>query len=206
VRAVDPRLLHRARASVGYLAVCIAIGVVTAVLIVAQARLLAHGIAATFIDGADLTELQPTMLLLIVVIVGRAMAVWLTEGAAHRASAAVKSQLRTQLLDHAVQLGPRWLAGRSSAELVTLATRGVDALDVYFSRYLPQLVLALLVPIAVLLQMFSADVLAAVTVVLTLPLIPIFTILIGVAARARSRRRWRALTRLGNHFVDVVAG
>jgi ABC-type transport system involved in cytochrome bd biosynthesis fused ATPase/permease subunit len=206
VRPVDPRLLHRARASIAYLGVCVAIGVGTALLVVAQASLLAHGIAAAFVEGADLTDLRSTMVILALVIGGRAIAVWLTEGAAHRASARVKSQLRSQLLAHAVQLGPRWLAGRRSAELATLATRGVDALDVYFSRYLPQLVLAVVVPIAVLLRMFPADVLAAVTVVLTLPLIPVFTVLIGMAAQARSRRRWRALTHLANHFLDVVAG
>ncbi len=206
MRAVDPRLLHRARASLAYLGVCIAIGVVTALLVVAQASLLAHGIAAAFVGGADLADLDSTMLLLALVIVGRALTAWATEGAAHRASAQVKSQLRSQLLAHAVRLGPRWLAGRRSAELATLATRGVDALDVYFSRYLPQLVLAVVVPIVVLLRMVPADLLASVTVVLTLPLIPVFTVLIGMAAQARSRRRWRALTHLAHHFLDVVAG
>jgi thiol reductant ABC exporter CydD subunit len=206
VRPVDPRLLHRARASLAYLGVCIAIGVVTALLVVAQAGLLAHGIAAAFVGGADLADLGSTMLLLALVIVGRALTAWATEGAAHRASAQVKSQLRSQLLAHVVRLGPRWLAGRRSAELATLATRGVDALDVYFSRYLPQLVLAVVVPIVVLLRMVPADLLASVTVVLTLPLIPVFTVLIGMAAQARSRRRWRALTHLAHHFLDVVAG
>jgi thiol reductant ABC exporter CydD subunit len=206
VRPVDPRLLHRARASIAYLGVCVAIGVVTAVLVVTQASLLAHGIAAAFIGGADFADLRSTMVVLALVIAGRAVTAWLTEGAAHRASARVKSQLRGQLLAHAVRLGPRWLAGRRTAELATLATRGVDALDVYFSRYLPQLVLAVVVPIAVLVRMFPADVLAAVTVVLTLPLIPVFTVLIGMAAQARSRRRWRALAHLANHFLDVIAG
>jgi thiol reductant ABC exporter CydD subunit len=206
VRAVDPRLLHRARASFAYLGVCVAIGVVTAGVVVAQASLLAHGIAAAFVGGADLADLGSTLLLLALVVVGRAIVGWATESAAHRASARVKSQLRSQLLAHAVRLGARWLAGRRSAELATLATRGVDALDVYFSRYLPQLVLAVVVPIAVLLRMVPADLLAALTVVLTLPLIPVFTILIGLAAQARSRRRWRALAQLANHFLDVVAG
>lgn len=206
MRPVDPRLLHRARASAVYLGVCVAVGVVTAVLVIAQASLLAHGIAAAFVGGADLADLRDTMALLLLVILGRAVVVWMTEGAAHRASAAVKSQLRNQLLSHALRLGPRWLAGRRSAELATLVTRGVDALDVYFSRYLPQLVLAIVVPIAVLARMFPADLLAAVTVLLTLPLIPVFTVLIGMAAQTRGRKRWQALSQLANHFLDVVAG
>ncbi len=206
MRAVDPRLLHRARASLAYLGICVAIGMVTAILVIAQASLLAHGIAAAFVGGADLADLSSTMMLLALVIVGRALTAWATDSAAHRASARVKSQLRSQLLAHAVRLGPRWLAGRRSGELTTLATRGVDALDVYFSRYMPQLVLAVVIPIAVLLRMVPADLLAAVTVVLTLPLIPLFTVLIGLAAQARSRRRWRALTHLAHHFLDVVAG
>jgi len=206
VRPVDPRLLRRARASAAYLMVCVALGVLTAGLVIAQAGLLAHGIAAGFMGGANLADLRSTLGWLAGVFLARAVLAWGSEAAAHRASATVKSQLRTQLLQHAVQLGPRWLAGRRSAELATLATRGVDALDGYFSRYLPQLVLAVVVPVAVLLRMAPADLVAALTVLVTLPLIPLFMVLIGLATKANARRRWRALASLAHYFLDVVAG
>ena len=206
MRPVDPRLLRRARASAAYLMVCVALGVLTAGLVLAQAGLLAHGIAAAFMGGADLADLRSTLGWLAVVFLARAVLAWGSEAAAHRASATVKSQLRTQLLQHAVQLGPRWLAGRRSAELAALATRGVDALDGYFSRYLPQLVLAVIVPVAVLLRMAPADLLAALTVLVTLPLIPLFMVLIGLATKANARHRWRALASLAHYFLDVVAG
>ncbi len=143
---------------------------------------------------------------LAVVVAARAALAWLTESAAHSASAAVKSQLRQQLLAHIVQLGPRWLVGRRSGELATLATRGVDALDGYFARYLPQLVLAVLVPVAVLARIVTEDLVATITILVTLPLIPVFMVLIGMATQAHNRRRWRALQVLSHHFLDVVTG
>ena len=98
------------------------------------------------------------------------------------------------LLAHAVGLGPRWAAGARSGEVVALATRGLDALDGYFGRYLPQLVLAVIVPVVVVVALAMADGLAALTVVLTVPLIPLFMVLIGVATE---RRRRPALARAG---------
>jgi thiol reductant ABC exporter CydD subunit len=206
VRLVDPRLLRRARATVTYLGACVTLGLATAFLVVAQAGLLAYGIAAAVTDGADLADLRTTMVWLALVVIARGAIVWATEAAAHRAAAAVKFQLRSQLLSHVMRLGPRWVSGQRSGQLTVLATRGVDALDGYFSRYLPQLVLAVLVPIAVLLRMLPADLIAALTVLLTLPLVPVFMVLIGMAAEARSRKRWRALSSLAHHFLDVVAG
>ena len=104
------------------------------------------------------------MLLLLAVVAGRALVVWLQEVAAHRSSAAVKSQLRGRLLEHSLRLGPRWLSGERGGELATVATRGIDALDGYFSRYLPQLVLAVIVPAAVGLRILLGDWLSALTI------------------------------------------
>ena len=88
----------------------------------------------------------------------------------------------------------------------TLATRGIDALDGYFGQYLPQLVLAVIVPIAVIARLLPADVTAVVIIVLTLPLIPVFMILVGRATEASNAKRWDALARLSHHFLDVVSG
>ncbi len=203
---LDPRLLRYARASVAYIAGTAAVGVAQALLIIAQAGLLAFAISAAFVDGADLADLRGALVGLAAVVAARAVLVWLQEAAAHRASAEVKSQLRAQVVEHAVRLGPDWLSGQRTGELTTLATRGVDALDGYFAKYLPQLVLAVVVPVAVLARIVTEDWVATVTIVLTLPLIPVFMVLVGKATEARTRRQWDTLSRLGHHFLDVVAG
>jgi len=140
------------------------------------------------------------------VLAGRAAAAAGGEAAALRAAAAVKSGLRRRLSAHALRLGPAWLGGQKAGEITTLATRGLDGLDDYFARYLPQLVLAVAVPLAVLGRIAFADWISAVIIAVTLPLIPLFAILIGWHTRAQTRRQWRLLALLGGHFLDVVAG
>ncbi|HAM21537.1 MAG TPA: thiol reductant ABC exporter subunit CydD, partial [Actinobacteria bacterium] len=110
------------------------------------------------------------------------------------------------VLDHVMRLGPVWLSRQNSAELTQLTTRGVDGLDAYFSRYLPQLVLAVMVPLSVGLVILTQDLLAAVIVLVTVPLIPVFMILIGLYTQGRVDKQWATLSRLSGHFVDVVAG
>ena len=105
-----------------------------------------------------------------------------------------------------MQLGPSWLGGQQSGEITTLATRGLDALDPYFARYLPQLVLACLVPVAVLIRVGLADWISGLVILATLPLIPVFAVLIGLHTKAQTQRQWRLLARLGGHFLDVVEG
>jgi ATP-binding cassette, subfamily C, bacterial CydD len=105
-----------------------------------------------------------------------------------------------------LRLGPAWLGGQRTGEITTLATRGLDGLDPYFARYLPQLALACLVPLAVVVRVALADWISALIIVVTLPLIPVFTVLVGRPARARAQRQWLLLARLGGHFLDVVEG
>jgi ATP-binding cassette subfamily C protein CydD len=204
VKPLDPRLLRYARASRGYLAVTVALGVALAVLIVAQATLLANGITAVFLHGVGLAGLTPALLALAAVIAGRAAVAWCQEVAAARSSAAAKSELRARLLGRLVALGPGGTA--RTGEVAALLTRGLDALDAYFARYLPQLVLAALVPAVVLSRLLPADVLATATIALTLPLIPVFMALVGLHTEAANRRQFRLLARLSHHFLDVVSG
>jgi ATP-binding cassette subfamily C protein CydCD len=177
-----------------------------ALLAVAQAWLLATAINSAFVDGADLAALQTTLIALGVVLGTRAAIGWAQESVARRCSSAVKSNLRMRLLRHAATPLPGSLDTTPSGEVVTLATRGLDALDAYFARYLPQLVLAGIVPVVVVICLAFADGVAAITVALTVPLIPLFMALIGSATERRRRRRWDALARLSGHFLDVVAG
>ncbi|MFE9395596.1 thiol reductant ABC exporter subunit CydD [Streptomyces flavidovirens] len=206
MKPIDPRLLRYARATRLFLGAVVVLGLAGAGLVVAQAMLIAELVVGAFQRGLDGTELRTPLLLLAAVALGRALVAWLTELAAHRASAAVKSELRGRLLERAVALGPGWLTGQRVGSLVALATRGVDALDDYFSRYLPQLGLAVVVPVAVLARIVTEDWVSAAVIVGTLPLIPLFMILIGWATQARMDRQWRLLSRLSGHFLDVVAG
>ncbi|MFB4304886.1 thiol reductant ABC exporter subunit CydD [Actinomadura sp. GTD37] len=206
MKPLDPRLLKYARTTRVFLVSSVALGAATAGLIIAQATLLADMLTRTFLGGASLADLRTPLLLLLAVVLGRTLVAWLQEVSAHRSSAAVKSQLRGRLLARALGLGPRWLSGERSGELATLATRGIDALDDYFSRYLPQLVLAVIVPAAVGLRILLGDWLSAVTIAATLPLIPVFAILVGLTTQRKMDRQWRTLSVLAAHFLDVVAG
>jgi ATP-binding cassette subfamily C protein CydCD len=201
----------------------VALGLATALLAVAQAWLLATAIDSAFLGGADLTALRTTLTALAGVLAARAAISWAQESVARRCSAAVKSSLRMRLLRHvATTLGSGGAApsgagsggapsgdapgAAPSGAVVALATRGLDSLDAYFARYLPQLVLAGIVPVVVIACLATADLVATLTVALTVPLIPLFMVLIGSATERRRRRRWDALARLSGHFLDVVAG
>ncbi|CAN3981782.1 thiol reductant ABC exporter subunit CydD [Kitasatospora purpeofusca] len=206
MKPVDPRLLAHARTTRAFLAGSVLLGTANAALVVAQAGLIAELVVRGFQQRDGLGELGTPLALLALTSVGRGLVGWLTELVAHRSVARVKSTLRRRLLDHATALGPAYLAGRRTGELTTLATRGVDALDDYFARYLPQLALAVVVPATVLLRIVGADVTSAAIIAGTLPLIPLFMVLIGMATQARMDRQWEGLSRLSHHFLDVVAG
>ncbi|MFF8843533.1 thiol reductant ABC exporter subunit CydD [Streptomyces sp. NPDC015127] len=211
MKPIDPRLLRYARATRLFLGAVVGLGLVGAALVIAQAMLIAEVVVGAFQRGLTVSGLVVPLVLLAAVAAGRALVSWLTKLAAHRASAAVKSELRGRLLARAAESGPGRVAGAGPAggdtgALVALATRGIDALDDYFSRYLPQLGLAVVVPVAVLARIVTEDWVSAAIIVVTLPLIPLFMVLIGWATQARMDRQWRLLSRLSGHFLDVVAG
>jgi len=205
MRLLDPRLLRQAGSARGYLAVTVALGLAGAVLILFQADLLSRALAGAA-RGTGIAALSGVLAWLGVVVAGRAVAAAGGEAAALRAAAAVKSGLRRRLSAHVLRLGPQWLGGQPRGEITTLATRGLDGLDPYFARYLPRLVLGVTVPLAVLAAVAFADWISAVIIAVTLPLIPLFGILIGWHTRAQTQRQWQLLARLGGHFLDVVAG
>lgn len=202
----DRRLLATGRIARVAVTAAVALGGLSAALAVAQAGLLARSIAGAFVGGDGPGELAVPLAALAVVLVARAGLGWAAEIVAQRISGAVKSDLRRQLLTRAVALGPRWASEARSGEVVLLVTRGLDALDGYFARYLPQLALAAIVPAVVVVCLAAVDVVAALTVLVTVPLIPLFMVLVGRVSERRRRRRWAALSRLAHRFLDVVAG
>jgi ATP-binding cassette subfamily C protein CydD len=205
MRPLDPRLLKHATAARWFLVVGAILGLAQTLAVIAFAWLLSQSITLA-VDGTPLADLRGTVAALAGVVIIRALIVWLLEVAANRGAAAVKSQLRTAVLDRLAQRGPDWLAGQQDARVATVVTSGLDALDNYFARYLPQLLLtAIATPILVALMLWQ-DPASGITVLIVLPVIPIFMILIGQATQVVQRGQWDALQRLSTGFLDVVGG
>ncbi len=204
--STNARLLGLGRTTRRFLVLAVLLGILSAILVIAQAWLLARAVSGAFIANENLADLQSTIVVLLGVLVARAVVVWFSEVAADRSSARVKSQLRTALLEHVAEAGPRGLVTRRPGDIVTLATRGIDALDGYFGRYLPQLILAVIVPVAVLAAVVSQDWISAAIIAVTVPLIPVFMVLVGWMTRQHTDRQLHTLQRLSGHFLDVVAG
>jgi ATP-binding cassette subfamily C protein CydD len=201
-RPFDPRLLRRVPAARRDLAVLALLGGLTALLVVAQATALAALLATAFDGRLD----RPALAGFLAAVAARSLVSWAQGTVAARAAATVKAALREELLAAVGRHGPGWVAGQRAGQLATLAGRGLDALDAYFTGYLPQLVLSVTVPAAVLARVFFADWGSAVIIALTLPLIPVFGALLGWQAQAATERQWRRLSLLGGHFLDMVAG
>lgn len=199
-RPVDRRLFRLGRGAGAFLALALVLGLAGAGLAVARALLLARVVAGAF-AGEGLAALRAPLAALAAVAGASALAAWATEVAAHHSAAGVKSALRRALLESVAR---REGAGGRAGALAAAAGRGIEALDAYFARYLPQMALAVAVPAFVLGWMFPLDPLAAVIVLVTLPLIPLFGALVGRATRARTARRWQAFSDLGAGFLDSL--
>jgi thiol reductant ABC exporter CydD subunit len=202
---IDRRLVRRARAVRALLVTDVLLGILAALLVLAQAVLLAR-VAARGFDGAALEELALPLALLVAVAACRGAAGWGFEVAGRRAAGSALSELRLDLVRRRLRDRPAALDGTESAEVATIAVGGVDALEATFARYLPQLVLAAVVPVAVLVLVASIDLVSAGIMLLTLPLVPVFMWLIGRYTERRTRQRWEALRQLASHFLDVVTG
>ena len=202
----DRRLLDYTRGTRRYLGAAVVLGGVTAGLVVCQAALIADAVARV-VRGHETAAQVGTLLAWLLAVIGfRAAVGWIGERIADRASAAAKSDLRTALVEQIARLGPAGIERERSGSLVVLATSGIDALDSYFARYLPQLFLAVIVPVTVILVTAGADWKSALIIAVTVPLIPFFMALVGAATKVRMQRQAALLQRLSGHFLDVVAG
>jgi thiol reductant ABC exporter CydD subunit len=205
VRPIDQRLLSRARPARNLLAADAAIGLAAALLVLVQAVLLAR-VGARAFHGASVRAVRGDLVLLGVVFAARGALAWAFEVAGRRAAGQVLSQLRLELVEQRLRSRPAALDGAASGELATLAVAGVDGLEAAFARYLPQVVLAAVVPVAVLTLVATLDPISAGVLLLTLPLVPVFMWLIGRYTARRAQERWQALAALAGHFLDVVQG
>jgi ATP-binding cassette subfamily C protein CydD len=174
--------------------------------IMVQARQVSRIITAAFLEAQGLQALLPWFWWLLAALAARALFGYLHEISAGVAAQRVKAALRHALAAHLFALGPAYTQGERSGELIHTAAEGVEALDAYFSQYLPQLALAGMLPVAYLIVIFPLDPLSGMALLLTGPLIPFFMFLIGSNAQKRSRRQWTVLGRMSAYFLDTLQG
>jgi ATP-binding cassette subfamily C protein CydCD len=205
-RATERRLLRTARAARVPLGVAVVLGTLTAVLVVAQAALVAKVVTGAFMEGDPLAALDGWLLALTGVVALRALCAGAFETSGRRGAQRVMAELRERITQHVLHVRPGGSPERRTGELVTTAVQGVESLEVWFARYLPQAVLAVTVPVVVLAFVLPRDPAAGLILLVTVPVVPVFMVLIGLAARAKTERRWQTLSRLSAHLLDVMRG
>ena len=203
--AAGRRLVREVPAGRRHAAVSTVAGLLTAVCVVGQALVIADVVAGT-VDGRALAEVTLPLALLVALTVARAALAGVFEHAGTVAAVRAAADLRARVVDALLDTRPVALHGARQGELAAAATSGVDALEPFFARYLPQVVLSVTIPVAVLAAVVPVDLESALIMAITVPLIPVFMVLIGRSAEARTRARWRSLQDLSAHFLDVVRG
>jgi ATP-binding cassette subfamily C protein CydCD len=206
MRLFDRRLLGEARRARFGLALTVSLGALGGVLAVLQARALSRAVGQVFLGGQTLAGIRPLLGALLILAVARAAAIWGSEAAAGDVAARVKTSLHERLFGCLLEMGPAYARGERTGELANTATEGIEALDAYFSQYLPQLALAALVPLTILVFVFPLDPVSGLVFLLTAPLIPVFMILIGGQADVLTQRQWTSLSRMSAHFLDILQG
>ncbi len=197
--------MRYARAARRYIVTTAVTGTLTAGLVVAQAYLVSRAVSPVVTHPTAPGAVATLTTCLAAVVVARAVVLLVQETLAHRAARDTVAQLRRRVLEHAAALGPRWQATHA-ATTSTLLTRGLDDIEPYLTRYLPQLLMSATVTPAVALVMLTQDLASTVAVVLTIPLIPVFMVLIGRLTQQHSRDRLAAMERLGAQVLDLIAG
>ena len=203
---MNRRLLSLTRDSRFALAGTVLCGLLAGLLTIGQASALSRVVARVFLGGQALLDVTRLLRLILIIVLLRALLAWASEICANAVAVRIKSELRQRLFDKILSLGPAYTRGERTGELVNAAVEGVEALDAYFSQYLPQLVIAALVPFSILIFVFPRDPLSGLILLVTAPLIPVFMYLIGKAAEVLTKRQWDTLGRLSAHFLDSLQG
>jgi len=205
-KRIDPRLMAEGRRTKGALNTSIALGTLSGLLIIVQALLLAHVINGVSFRHFDLTRVAPLLWALGGLFVVRAALAYGAELSAFAASGRIKTYLRGELLRHVLALGPVYAAGEASADLASTMIEGVETLEPYFSRYVPQMYLCVAVPLAILALVFPLDLYSGLILIVAGPLIPIFMMLVGYRAEAINQQQWEKLLVMSAHFLDILQG
>ncbi|MBN1314117.1 MAG: thiol reductant ABC exporter subunit CydD, partial [Anaerolineales bacterium] len=203
---LDGRLLAQARTARTELIATIGLGSISGICQVYQAWFLSKIVNLAFLESAGLQELMPYIGSLAALALFKAGLTWGTHLTAGRAAGRVKKTLRDQMADHLIELGPPFVHQERTGELSNTATEGIEALTGYISEYLPQVALAALVPLTVLMFVFPLDPLTGVIMIVTAPLIPIFMWLIGSVAKSITQKQWLETSLMSAHFLDMLQG
>lgn len=202
----DRRLLREAPEAGRFLSGACVLAALSAAAAIAWAVLIGRVVARVFLERDGLDAISGLLLALVAVAVLRAALAWALETSGRTTSWRVRRRLRRRVLERVLQARPAGLEDLRTGEVAISASSGLDALDPYFARFLPQLVLAAVVSPAIVVWVAFHDLVSALIMVLTVPLIPLFGALIGKAAAERTQRRLAALSRMSSHFLDVVRG
>lgn len=189
-----------------WLNIAVALGFTAGLALIAQAWLLAQTLNAVLFKQASLSEVWPWLGGLLLLFLLRAALLWLSEQVAFQAATQVKLAVRQQLYAKVQRLGAAWLTNERSGDVVNSLSDGVEALEAYYARYTPAMLLMALVPLSILAVVFYFDVWSGLIMLLTAPLIPFFMILIGKGTEKRNQQQWRQLARMSAHFLDVIQG
>ena len=200
------RLLALTRDTRLALSLTILSGLLAGWLTIGQAWFLSDTVNRVFLEGQTLVQVWHGLQTLLIIIAGRATLTWINEVNANAVAVRIKSDLRARLFQHILDLGPIYTHGERTGELTTVAAESIEALDAYFSQYLPQLVVSALIPLSILIFVFPLDSLSGLVLLLTAPLIPIFMILIGKGAEIVTERQYKTLRLLSAHFLDSLQG
>lgn len=182
------------------------LGVVSGLLIVAQAWFLARILHRMIMENIPATALLLPFSLLALVLILRAWVVWLRERVGFHAGQHIRYEIRRQVLDRLQQAGPAWIQGKPAGSWATLILEQIDDMHDYYARYLPQMTLAACVPLLIVITIFPSNWAAALILLGTAPLIPLFMALVGMGAADANRRNFLALGRLSGHFLDRLRG
>lgn len=203
---LDKRLLDLLAAERWYLVLIGIFSLTAAVLIILQARLLSAILNAVFLEGADAVKVAPLLTSLLLVGILRAGAGGAMEVLSGWLAVNIKEKIRRSLFDRLLTAGPAFIESENSGEVSNTLTNGVEALDAYYSQYLPQLAISAIIPLAILLAVFPLDWLSGLVFLITAPLIPFFMVLIGKGSESVTRRQWQALSRMSAFFLDTLQG
>lgn len=203
---LDRRLLAYARRSLLALGLTIGLGFAAGLLTVLQADWLSQGVAAVFLPGQPAAPRPNWVAVLLGLMAARALLAWGSEVAAQSIARRVQADLRRLVFRHLLKAGPVQARQERFGELSNVLVEGIETLEPYFSQYLPQLALAALVPLTILVFIWPVDWLTGLVLLLTAPLIPLFMFLIGNASRALAARQWLSLSRMSAYFLDVLRG
>jgi ATP-binding cassette subfamily C protein CydD len=203
---IDPRLMAEGQRTRGALYFSIGLGVSAALLVILQAVLLAHVVRGVMFGHQGLAAVAPLLWALGGLFAFRAALSYAAEIIAFKASGEIKTYLRQKLLDHIFKLGPVHAANEQSADLAATMIEGIEALEPYFSRYVPQMALVVAVPLAILVLVFPVDWISGLILLAAGPLIPLFMVFVGYRAEAINQKQWQTLLLMSAHFLDIVQG